>query len=46
MVFFLYFLKKNLDALKKAWNDPNSPFKGTEFDPSIFQNQSNQNEFL
>ena len=33
-------MKKNLDALRKAWNDPNSPFKGTEFDPSIFKNQN------
>lgn len=30
---------KNMEILKKAWNVEGSPFKGTEFDPSIFSNK-------
>jgi hypothetical protein len=33
--------QKNIDVLRRAWNDPNSPFKGQEFDPTILQNNKN-----
>ncbi len=29
--------QKQLDILKKAWNVEGSPFKGTEFDPSVLK---------
>ena len=28
--------EKKLEALKEAWNKPDSPFRGQPFDPSMF----------
>jgi hypothetical protein len=33
--------EKKMEMMKKAWDAPGSPFKGTPFDPSKFNMPSN-----